>query len=75
MFVSVGGGGGRATDIICITGKLFCRCITSRVTANVETRRKTSSGGNYESSIDGPMWPIRAGIQHILPARFLPRPT
>ncbi len=36
--------------------------ITLHVTANVETRGKTSSEGNYESSIHRPMWPIRIGI-------------
>ncbi len=37
-------------------------CSTLHVTANVETRRKTSSEGNYESSIRGPMWLIRIWI-------------
>lgn len=33
--------------------------ITLHVTGNVEMSRKTSSKGNYESSIHRPMWPIR----------------
>lgn len=37
-------------------------CITLHVTANVETRQKISSEGNYESSINRPMWPIRIWI-------------